>query len=130
MSSRLDPGLPCAGRQSGRAEIGEIDRIGLRDQVGHAARRHLVAPVIVHIRQQAGEMRHGGMQIAIHATRDRCGHDVSSLGHALTASCRPRRLVLAAHSSRLAPAPQLGKRGPHVLGQHGDKTIWALGSIS
>ena len=24
MSSRLEPGLPCAGRQSGRDEIGEL----------------------------------------------------------------------------------------------------------
>ncbi|MGY3198559.1 hypothetical protein ACVIWU_007925 [Bradyrhizobium sp. USDA 4509] len=62
-----------------------IGRIGLRDQVGHAARRHLVAPVVVHVRQQAGEVRHGGMQIAIHAARDRRRHDVSS-AHALTTS--------------------------------------------
>src|SRR4029079_13776067 len=42
---------------------------------------------------------------------------VCALG--LTASCRPRRLVLQPHSSRLPCSPQLGKRWHPVLGKHG-----------
>ena len=89
-----------------------IGRIGLRDQIGHAARRHLVAPVVVHVGQQAGQMRHGGMQIAIHATGDRRRHDVSSflLGRVSRDCLR--------HSIRAARTPQLGKRDPPVLGGH------------
>ena len=48
-----------------------IGRIGLRYEVRHAPRRHLVAPVIVEVGQQAGQMRNGRMQIAIHAARER-----------------------------------------------------------
>ena len=59
-----------------------IGRIGLRDQIGHAARRHLVAPVVVHVGQQAGQMRNGGMQIAIHAAGKRRRHGVSSFATA------------------------------------------------
>ena len=71
---RRPPVRPCRDRR--------IHRIGLRDQVGHAARRHLIAPVVVQIRQQAGQMRHGGMQIAIHAARDRRRHVSSLTAHA------------------------------------------------
>src|SRR5882672_3854929 len=73
MSARLEPGLPCAGRQSGRAAIGDV----------------MMFPLEAHVLAFPQAIRPGYFS----------------------------------HSSRLAWVPQLGKRGPPVLGGHRCK-VW------
>jgi hypothetical protein len=63
--ARLALGWPPVGPRGDRRTRG----IGLRHQIDHAARRDLVAPVVVHVGQQAGQMRDRRMQVAIHAAR-------------------------------------------------------------